>query len=679
MSFKDIKEDLKPSYDTGNYDLVEDFYNKVLSESIKYDRISGFFNSTSLAVAAYGMSNFIKNNGHMRLLCSAELSEKDIESINNSDDLKDILDKKFIKSYEKLQDDLLRQHVKLLGWMVANNFLEIRIGIIKREDGTYSNGMLHMKKGILYDEDGESLSFNGSVNETAYGWKINVESFNVNYSWLIQEHLDSDINNFESYWNGNNKLVEVMDIPEATKKHLIKEAPRNNEELKLIEKIIVEKQKKTKPNLRNYQIDAINSWINNNYKGIFSMATGTGKTITALGCFDNLSEIEQQLITIVVCPQNHLLTQWEKTFHDFNYSGQILYVNSSSGWKSKYNSLFLDLELNVISNLVILTTFATFSNDSFLEMINLYDGKIFLIVDEVHGVGSFKYRKGLLDKYQYRLGLSATPEIENDFERTDIVFNYFGNVVYEYDLEKAIKNGFLCKYNYYPIFIDLNSDELEKYIIKTRGIASLISKKNLTVNQEKKLNGLIRDRKNIVDNAESKYLALKNFLEENKSITDLIIYCTGEQKTKVIKILEELNISYEEFIGEVSSKKNKEGISKRDEILELFSKRYFQVLIGIKCLDEGVDVPSTQTAFIMASTLNSRQHIQRRGRILRKHPNKKIANIYDLIVFPNIKYEKQSIRTIILNEQKRYDEFARLSENKLDCSEILIKKWSDMI
>ena len=312
-----------------------------------------------------------------------------------------------------------------------------------------------------------------------------------------------------------------------------------------------------------------------------------------------------------------------------------------------------------------------------IDKINYYDGAIFLIIDEVHGIGALEFRKGLLqDKYDYRLGLSATPEIKDDFERTDLVYDYFGGIVYEYSLEKAIKNGFLTHYNYHPEFVNLNESELEDYKYYTSKIANLLNNPKLTLKDEKILNGYLKHRRDIINNAEEKYKYLRDFLEENTDIKDLIIYCTGEQLPEVRKMLDELDISNHKFTGEESTK-IVNGESERDKILRLFKNGHYQVLIGIKCLDEGVDVPSTQTAILMASTLNSRQHIQRRGRVLRKSPGKDGAEIYDLIVFPNIKNESDSIKAILENERARYDEYANLADNFSECSRDFMNKWEE--
>lgn len=661
MSFQEIKSEIKPRYNSANSDIVNDFYNKVLSQAIRYDRISGFFSSTSLAVAARGIDKFIKNNGHMRLLCGTQLKEEDIESIKNSDDLKDLIDKKFLKDYNSIEDELIKNHVKALGWMIANDFLEIKIGVIKNEDGTYGN-MLHSKIGIMYDEYDDTILFDGSVNETAYGWKYNIESLKVFFSWINPEYMEDDKIDFENFWTGKDHSLEVFDVPEASKNMLIEIAPKSEKEFEKL-------QFDNKPKLREYQNDALNSWLDNDMRGIFSMATGTGKTITALSCFDHLSTRKSQLMTVIVCPQKHLITQWEHELEKFNYKGEILHAyGDNPHWTSEFLGFIGDLISGSIRELVVLTTFNSFCMDKFIDTLNYYDDEILLIVDEVHGVGASQFREGLIpDRYDYRLGLSATPEIEDDFERTDLVYSYFGGVVYNYDLEKAIEKGFLTPYDYYPTFIDLNNDELDDYIYYTQQMSKFMGDKKLSKSEEASLRNFQRLRRDVINNAESKMIFLKKFLKNHANMKDLIIYCTGGQLKEIKEYLDELGISNSKFTGE-------ESTAERERILKLFAKGYYQALIGIKCLDEGVDVPSTQTAILMASTLNSRQHIQRRGRILRRSPGKKKANIIDLVVFPNLKNQPDSIKRIIKNEQKRYDEYADLADNFEECDELLLKR-----
>ena len=481
MSFKDL-ENIKSSYNSVRMDedLVNDFYIPVLSHAKKYDRISGYFTSTSLAIAARGISKFIEHNGHMRLICGNQLNQEDVDVINDAESLKDIVNESFLNDYFSIEDGIEKDYIKLLGWMIANNFLEIKIGFNMKNPSGSIDELVHTKTGILYDDESEVIFFNGSVNETASGWGSNLEIITVDKSWeyvgVKENRIDPHIEDFEYCWNGEYPYMSVMNVPEASKRELIKNAPKNDEELRiLIDKINKKQgtsQKKKEP--RNYQLEAISKWKSNDFQGILAMATGTGKTITALSCFDYLNN-KKVALTVIVCPQKHLISQWEHSlFEDLCYDGEVLIASGDFKWKKQFLELIGDLMSGIKKSAVVFTTFNTFSKKDFIDKINYYDGAIFLIIDEVHGIGALEFRKGLLqDKYDYRLGLSATPEIKDDFERTDLVYDYFGGIVYEYSLEKAIKNGFLTHYNYHPEFVNLNESELEDYKYYTSKIANL--------------------------------------------------------------------------------------------------------------------------------------------------------------------------------------------------------------
>lgn len=678
MSFKEIDLEIETSYYSAKCNLVDSFYNKVLSKSCRYDRVSGFFSSTSLAVAAVGMTNFILNKGRMRLVCSAQLNKNDIEAIDTAEDLKMIISNNFAEDFDAIENELIKNHVKMLGWMIANDFLEIKIGVTLDENGDFDIGIVHPKIGILYDELNNSIVFDGSVNESESGWLRNVESLRVFKSWKHFEFMENDASNFDDLWFNTTEGVEIFDIPDIPKSILIENAPKSESEFKkLADKTNKELKKllsKSKPKLRKYQIDALKSWMDNGYKGIFSMATGTGKTFTAISCFERLLHENNKLLTVVACPQLHLINQWESAIREFGYNGKCIKASSDNKkWKKELMKTIADL-MGSKKNAVVLTSFDTFSDEKFINIINLYSDKSFVIVDEIHGIGSYKYRQGFLDvNYDYRLGLSATPEIEDDLERTDLVYDYFGGIVFEYSLKKAIDEGFLTPYDYHPIFVDLTEKELNKYKDLSRKIATLLNKKNLKHSEEEKLDKYIRQRRNLINKAENKLKCLREFLDMHKDIKDLIVYCADTKHlTEIETILDNYDIKNHPFTGQ-------ENPTSRETILKLFSNGHYRALCAMKCLDEGVDVPSTQNALLLASTMNSRQHIQRRGRILRKYPGKESANIYDFIIVPNIKDESESVKNILKSEKKRYDEYVNSAKNRLDCKIKIANKWEEIL
>ncbi|WP_405293350.1 DEAD/DEAH box helicase family protein, partial [Methanobrevibacter sp.] len=280
--------DIKFKYDSDKDNLVEEFYIPVLSNSIEYYRMSGYFSSSSLAISARGIADFIINGGKMKLLCNAQLTKEDYEIIEETNQNSvDYIQRLFIDDLHSIEDEFIKDHVKALGWMLANGFLEIKIAIPKDKKGIF-----HSKVGILKDNENNRISFSGSDNETAAGWLYNIEEFKVFRSWDSGEekYVESDLNTFNDYWNGITERTDIIDLPSAVKDELIEFAPISRKEL-----VVISRKTRKPINLREYQEDAIDSWFAHDCRGLFEMATGTGKTITSLSAFKQLSSTKDKL------------------------------------------------------------------------------------------------------------------------------------------------------------------------------------------------------------------------------------------------------------------------------------------------------------------------------------------------------------------------------------------------
>ena len=669
---KDV--DIKFKYDSDKDDLVNGFYIPVLSNSVEYYRMSGYFSSSSLAISARGIADFIINGGKMKLLCNAQLTKEDYEVIENTNqDSVEYIERLFIEDLHNIEDQFIKNHVEALGWMLNNGFLEIKIAI-----PTDKKGIFHSKVGVLKDNEGNAISFSGSDNETASGWLYNIEEFKVFKSWDSGEekYVSSDLDTFFEYWNGVTKRTKVIDLPSAIKRELIEFAPISRKEL-----VVVSKRTRRPIHLREYQDDAIDSWFAHDCRGLFEMATGTGKTITSLSAFKQLESTKDKLVTVIACPQLHLIDQWIKDVENF-HSGKILKASSKEkNWKHKLSALSRDFYMGLENKVVIMTTHDTLSSDFFIKKIKKIKSNKLLIVDEAHGIGSSKRLNGLIEDYNYRLGLSATPKRWFDEEGTQAIYDYFGDVVYEFDIKRALTDinpdtgkTYLTPYYYYPIIVDLTSEEYSEYRDLSTKIAQAIARKKHN-NEKISLSALCNQRQRIINNAENKYYEFKKLLKEHEDIDKLIVYCSDKQIDKVQKILNEENIIPQHRFThkESSSKTLKELFSERESILYNFEKGNYRALVAIKCLDEGVDVPVAENAIILSSTSNPREHVQRRGRILRNAPGKDHATIYDFLVFPK---EKTDIGSKIMKKEiRRYKEFAELAINSLDCLKILDKYY----
>lgn len=685
MSLKELN--LKSVYYSDDCAILTDFYIPVLSNAIKYDRVAGYFCSNSLSLAAKGIAELIKNNGHVRLIANVVISEEDQGAIKEA--LKN-KEREVLLEIDNLEDQLVKDHIKMLSWMIKRNLLEIKIAVVK-------NGIEHQKMGILEDDMGNKLSFSGSENETVSGWLNNDEQFHVFCSWKDGDsnHLKPDVERFNILWNDRGNSVRVFPISEAFKLGLLKNAPKNDSEFQILSKEVLEKmllaisvnQSNTKKEieLHEYQKGAIQKWIDNNYCGIFEMATGTGKTFTALGCLKDLLKKESRLITIISCPYTHITKQWIENIEKFQINVPYIIADSSNyGWKDKLADKLYDILNGITDKLIVLTTHTTFSSDSFIKIINRPKIKLFLIVDEVHGIGSQERKIGLRDIYDYRLGLSATPRRWFDDDGTEKIFDFFGKTVFEFSLNDAITTinpitgkTYLTPYYYKPYFIDLTDEEFMEYQNESLKIAKMY---HISKNKEEKeqfLTLLLEKRQKIIKNASNKLIILKEILDDIKVINDCLIYCSPQQIDAVQDILNNYkrqNIVQSRFTMETGTTPQKKfnGLSEREYLLDKFAEGTYQVLVAMNILDEGVDVPSAKTAIILSSTGNPKQYIQRRGRVLRRYLNKESATIYDIVVIPNLSKSTPSElmeveKNILRKELGRYKEFANVAKNALEC------------
>jgi superfamily II DNA or RNA helicase len=697
MSLRSLN--LKKAYSSDFDDILHDFYIPALEVSIEYDRLAGFFTSSSLAIAARGISGLIKNNGVMKLIVSPKLNKDDLKVILESHrDPQKYIEKKMLEELENLEDEFVKDHIYALGWMVANKKLEIKVAIVHNCEGRLltsedveNSGLFHQKVGILKDSEGSIVTFSGSMNETARGWLENIEEFKVFRSWeqSEEEYVKTDILKFNRFWNSQSLRVKTIDVPLAVKEKLIEIAPKDIEEIDLHKWYMLKKKKKVK--LFKHQEEAVRAWILNGMRGIFEMATGTGKTYAALGCLHSLLKSNPKLVTVITTPYQHLVQQWKREINKFGieFDDLIIADSSNPNWKNLLIDSMIDVYLSYKNNIIILVTHRTFASDDFVKIIqsNKYDSSFFLIADEVHNIGAKKSRKGLIDEYDLRLGLSATPKRWFDTVGTEILYDYFGGVVYEFGLEQAIiqenpatGETYLVPYRYIPKFISLNNEELENYIEKSRAIAMKLNKIKDEVEKDILLENLLFKRADIVKNAVAKYKELENILEEIPSpIKWTIIYCSPEQIDVVMKILNKSGLIAHRFTMDEGTTPSERygGISERDYILNKFAEGKYQILVAMKCLDEGVDIPPARTAILMASSGNPREYIQRIGRIIRRYKNKIEATIYDIVVVPSFNGLPTELKEIEWNifekELRRYEEIAKIALNNAEALRSIFK------
>lgn len=420
--------------------------------------------------------------------------------------------------------------------------------------------------------------------------------------------------------------------------------------------------------LRDYQEKAINNLNKNNWEGIFEMATGTGKTFTSLFATIRYKKMHGKICRVVLVPFIHLIDQWKNECLNLDIINIVECSSNNKNWEFKLNDKIREYNINLIDDLTIITTYNTSQVDRFKILINRIKNNLFLVADECHYFGTSNIDTSIYSDANGRLGLSATPMRWWDDSGTEKIYNFFKETVYEYDLRSAIKNDYLSPYKYNPIVIDLLDEEKIQYKDLSRNIMIMI--KNNEVDTDKFLMTILK-RKKIIDNAYYKNITIEKIFREKKntSIDNTLVYCSQENLDEMTRYIGGLGIKVRKFNYTISKED-------RSKILKEFAKGQIEVLTAIRCLDEGVDIPSVKDAYFLSSTSNPREFVQRRGRILRKHKNKSIANIYDFIVLPDTN-DYNLIESIAKSELPRFAEFSGNAINNVACRQELKKILSE--
>jgi superfamily II DNA or RNA helicase len=705
MALNDLN--IKQEYRSFRDNVTRDFYIPILQHSSHYKRAVGFFSSSALIEISKGLSMFIKNGGYIQLVASPYLSEEDIEAIRLGYSQRNgIIKNALLRSLNNSDNYFEKERLNILANLIADGKLDIKIAIT---DDNSSTGMYHEKMGIFSDNNGNKIAFSGSMNESAAAFNSNYESIDVFCNWHSKEdeeriYVKETV--FEQIWNNNEKDIVIFDFPELKQEIMDrykKDAPNFNID---IEEGLIAYTDNTANNypfippnikLHEYQQDAINKWVLSNYCGIFDMATGTGKTFTGIGATVTLCEnVKNKLAIIIVCPYQHLVEQWVEDLLEFNFKPIIGYSASvQRDWKRRLSNAILDQNINVRNRelLCFICTNVTFSSSYVQEQLQKINGDVLLLVDEAHNVGSPNLSRCLLESYKYRLALSATIELHGDEEGTQKIFDYFGEKCIEYNIERAIDEGKLTRYKYFPVICILTQRELAKYNELTHELSKCMSKdKNgkMRLNEKGKKIALARAR--IVAGATDKITKLEECIHSYTNENHILVYCGAtriESPEQEYLDVDDEDIRQIDLVTGLLGNKLKMGVhqytSKENMPTRTIIKKDFsegnsiQAIVAIKCLDEGVNIPEIRTAFILASTTNPKEYIQRRGRVLRLSKNKDHSEIYDFITLPYAiqdipsvtDIQLKNVSTLVNNEIARAEEFSRLSMNMVNAQIVI--------
>jgi len=649
MTFNNL--DLPLSVTTGYQNPNTDFFIPVLGCSRCFYVAVGYFTSGWLKDVLEGMKLLALQGGKCHFIVSPNLDPLDAIILANTE-INNHPNGNCLNSFEQIIfEDLTMLDIDartLLSNLICSGICDFKIALPKRE----GPNLFHAKIGYACDELGSELAFNGSFNFTLNA-KTNWEYIDIYRDDSIRDkqRIDSIKARFENLWSNSDTYYEVYSASKILKKNIEKFTSPD----------IKSYHSPSKPvdiTLRPYQEQAIQAWGDNGGKGMFVMATGSGKTITALSVvrkvLDRFERQAKPLLVIFILPLKHLLDQWHEEAKMFNFDALKCYETSAI-WKTQLSEKLAHQSMQKSGVVMAMVTNATLSSTGFQMLINSTNSPIMVVADEAHNLGSAQYLASLPTKAIYRLGLTATPDRFNDPKGTQALIKYFDKVIFEFSLEDAINQGFLVPYNYFPFTCEFNHEEFNEY--KTI-VAKLEAEETSLVEAEFEL-------EMISSGAKNKLVILRRELEillTKKLLKHTLIYCGSHkddegsrQIEKVIKILgTELEVKTRKFTAD-------ESVSERRQILEQFAIGNLDSIVAIKCLDEGVDVPATKQAFVLSSTSNPREFIQRRGRILRRSDGKDEANIYDFIMVP----PSGEVNThLVTKEVKRGLEYNSLAKNR---------------
>ncbi len=728
------------------------FFSDCLCNSTRFDLMLGFFSSSAINVLADGFASFLYNGGRMNLIVNDILTEQDKKAIANGE-----LDTPIpffnLEDIENLRDTLSERDAHFfdcLAWLIRNDRLEIKI--VAPKDGI---GISHTKTGVFSDGLNK-VGFDGSCNFSRSALVDNIESLTIFCDWdgnIADATVNEIKNEFDNVFSGQDE--SVVFIPAVKVRTYIAESFKNKElkdlleeEYKFIQQDIANKafsqtviaalneaknrveaiieelksEKETssigfcKPCFpyesgpREYQKLAFENWKSNHQKGLFAMATGTGKTITSLNCLLEIYNRNGYYKAIILVPTITLVDQWEKECKKFYFNNIIKVCSKYSDWKSDLSRIKTLELLNPHKKIsyVIISTYASFVRPEPFRELNVFSAKqLLLIADEAHNLGGGLMLQRLDDiKYLRRIGLSATPERQFNDEANQKLFEFFGckdGYTFEYSMREAIKNGALCRYYYYPHIVSLTSQEMIDYVDVTKKIAKMSGRTD--AEGQEILLTLMLKRKRIIHKAENKKGVFEDIIrsryaqkgnlkytliyvpEGNRPDTDDAdffsrsdVYADDEEAEHLIN---EYTSIVKGIDGHLIVRKFTSESTDREQMLKDFSTGRIDVLTSMKCLDEGVDVPRSELAIFCSSTGNPRQFIQRRGRVLRTHPDKRMAEIHDLIVVPDCSEGSggyyQLEKSLLKSELQRVRDFALLSENLGDTEMALsdvLRKYS---
>ena len=645
----------EPEYSSHTHNLVKDFYIPILSNTIIANRCIGYFFSSALAAASVGYEKFCEHpDAKMRLIVGLQFAKDDHDRILYSEDpekieegIRDIIESELTKD----MPDFEKSRLAGLSWMLANGKMEIKFGVMldfkTKKPLHWEVAKFHHKITTFTDASENSVSISGSINESEAAWTRNGDSFGPDLSWeggWTNLKVDSRNKLFEEIWNtdithsdGWNRdlnvgIFSISDLPEHFKRYSSPVHPSETMEWPNFDDTQHDDEADDDDPRWIHQGEAVRLFLEDRdsglsdppkpagKQGILCMATGTGKTRTALKIVKEMIDSGEVNKIIITTHKKDLLNQWSVEMADPNRGlDNLINARFKHYGGSRQSGKFIFSRASVKSILI---------GRSALQklLLEAREGELdstLLIVDECHNFRGDKHRSEMQDKYSqvpYRLGLSATPQNEYDSSATQFLFDEIGPIYYNFDLLDAILKGILCPFEYYPEDYTPTAAEIAETAKIRRKFEG--AKKQSPGNAPQIHKTMLMEIAKVYKKSEGKLPVLRKLLGDKSILQRCIIF--GPEKEFNSKIKEMLNnargVNWTPYYGETDKKQ-----------LDLYRSGKVEVLLTCKAIAEGMDL-DVSNIILLSSDGTKLQTIQRIGRALRTHGDQeKVARVYDFI------------------------------------------------
>ena len=679
--------DIRPLYILPKDPVTKDVLIPCFQSATSVDCMMGFFSSEILVSLAPGLASFIDcSDESLRLIISPLLRTEDREAIELGTISSEEIVSSALEDFIVTENAIAQYTLKCLSWMLRHGRVEIRIALMK-------DALFHPKVWLFHDNN-DVIAVHGSSNMTYAGVEKNIEQLSISKSWedSNQSYIaERFCDQFGQLWENRDDICTVISIPQAIKENLLKTyksdiPPTEAEFYTLYEEetgsmdesqASYDLDRLSRPSFAipsylqyeegpfEHQGRAIKAWCEASYHGILEMATGSGKTIAAMICAHRLYETEKPILIVVAAPYIPLIQQWCDEISPFGLKAvNLTEANGAKGRAAELSKRKRRLRFGSSDIEIVVVTHRTLCNSDFKTELETFGCKTLLIADEVHNLGSEGFITDTPDFFDYRLGLSATPIRQYDDEGTEQLFSFFGPIVFQFTLEEAIGRC-LVEYEYYVHPVELTEDEMEEWYDLTEKIGKNAWRQE--DGDDEYLLKLLRDRRAILENAENKIVVLENVLTQREDFDRLrhtLIY-TSDKAPQQLKDVNALLNKNGVLFHQLTHKETPD-CKKTAQIIQSFQKGTLQALTAKRVLDEGVNIPHIEKAFILASTTVERQWVQRRGRLLRtcSETGKTHSEIHDFIALPpDLDNIDTGAHALIEAELKRIQAFAYLAKN----------------